>query len=318
MLPKSCLLAAVDLGSNSFRLEIDRYYKGRLLRKDYIREPVRLGRGLHEDLSLDHSAMERGWNCLKNFNDILHKQKVRYVRAVATQTLRQANNRMEFIEQGQELLGCPIEVISGQEEAHLIYLGVSAVLNEDKTPGDSLPPEKRFVVDVGGRSTEVIIGQDMQALAAQSCPVGSVGLSMDYFADNQLTPPQFSQAVAHAHTYFEQAAQQMQHDSNAPLLWEQAYGASGTIGAISSVLKNNQISDGQITRPGLDWIYEQLIRAGSIDALQMTGLGDRKDVIGGGLSVMLALFDTFPNLRTLVPARGALRQGVLYKMIENP
>ena len=318
MLPKNCLLAAVDLGSNSFRVEVDRYQKGTLTRKDYIREPVRLGRGLNHEMRLDQASMERGWACLEQFGAYLRQQNVYQARAVATQTLRQAVNRNEFIEIGQKFLGVPIEIISGEQEALFIYTGVCALLDEAYPPAQGeQEQEKRFVIDIGGRSTELIVGQGSQALTAYSCPVGSVGLSMDFFANERLTQPQFDQAVAYARTLFNTAAQTMERACGTVLVWDQAYGASGTIGAVSNVLRNNQVTDGAITRPALDWIYEYLLRAGSITALSMPGLGDRRDVVGGGVSILLALFDTFQDLQALVPARGALRQGVLYDMVAS-
>lgn len=312
----SRLLAAADLGSNSFRLEIDRYAQARFTRKSYNREPVRLGRGLRCDLTLDQEAMERGWACLKRFGKILHREKIPYVRAVATQTLRQATNRDDFLKKGNKLLGHPIEVISGEEEAQLIYLGVTSLLQEDVADTQATDAEKRLVIDIGGRSTELVVGTGTRARVARSTPVGSVGLSMDFFNNGILGAAEFDDAVAAAREQFISAAAAMQTSNGAPLVWDAAYGASGTIGSISSVLKINHMSDGLITRDGLHWIHSQLLHAGSLRALQMPGLGDRKDVVGGGLSVLLALFEVFPELTAITPARGALRQGVLQQMIQ--
>lgn len=314
---KSCFLAAIDLGSNSFRLEVGRYHKGQLARTAYLREPIRLGRGLNENAELDLAFMKRGWSCLRRFDKYLHKQKIFNVRAVATQTLRQAVNRDVFIEKGQKILGFPIEVISGQQEANLTYLGVCALLDKSKTRFGKRSTENRLVLDIGGRSTELIVGKGPKPLAGQSCSVGSVGLSMDFFANGLLAAQQFERACACARAHFEQAIAQMKEATGAPLIWDKAYGASGTIGAISSVLKKNKQTDGCITRPALEWIYQQLLHARSCEAISMPGLGERKDVIGGGVSILRALFDIFENLHTLYPARGALRQGLLYDMIDS-
>ena len=137
MLPKNCFLAAIDLGSNSFRLEIDHYSKGKVFRKDYLREPIRLGVGLDEQNALTRDAMERGWVCLQMFKEHLDEMNIHRIRAVATQTLRVATNRDAFIKRGRKILGCPIEVISGKEEALLIYTGVTAILDrKEKEPND--------------------------------------------------------------------------------------------------------------------------------------------------------------------------------------
>lgn len=314
MLPKNCYLAAIDLGSNSFRLEIDHYLKGKIFRKHYLREPVRLGRGLNAENILAQDSIERGWRCLKDFKKLLRSLKIAHIRAVATQTLRVAKNSDVFIKKGEKILSCPIEIIPGEEEARLIYLGVTAMLDKLK-PQYPAYGERRLVTDIGGRSTELIVGQAMHPIAAQSTPIGSVGMTMDFFADKQFSSAQINQAIEHAKTLFAAAQQQLQADACGTLVWDKAYGASGTIGAVSSVLKTNKITDGRITRPALEWMRDQLIQAGSVDALKMPGLGDRQDVVGGGLAIIIALFDTFERLEELFPTRGALRQGIVFEML---
>ena len=179
MAPES-LLAAVDLGSNSFRLEIGRVGSHqRIERVEYLKETVRQGNGLNERHELTDEAMQRGWDCLARFGERLAGFAADQVRAVATQTLREARNRDVFIARGSTLLGFPIEVISGEEEARLIYRGVSSLL----------PPssQRRLVVDIGGRSTEVIIGQHGEARQVASYPIGSVAWSTQFFGEGTLS-----------------------------------------------------------------------------------------------------------------------------------
>ena len=164
------LLAAVDLGSNSFRLEIGRLDHNRIHRIEYLKETVRQGNGLDDDRNLTAEAMQRGWDCLARFGERLASFKKHQVRAVATQTLREARNRDEFLLRANKLLGFQIEVIPGREEARLIYQGVAHQLPQSS--------ERRLVVDIGGRSTEMILGKNLQANTTESYRVGSVAWSM--------------------------------------------------------------------------------------------------------------------------------------------
>ena len=173
------LLAAVDLGSNSFRLEIGRYDSGHIERVEYLKETVRQGSGLDEHKNLSLVAMERGWECLARFAERLQGFQKHQVRAVATQTLREARNRDDFVRKAQQVLGFGIEVVSGHEEARLIYQGVSRLLPQSD--------ERRLVVDIGGRSTELILGQGFGARQMESFRLGSVAWSTRYFPHGQLT-----------------------------------------------------------------------------------------------------------------------------------
>jgi exopolyphosphatase/guanosine-5'-triphosphate,3'-diphosphate pyrophosphatase len=295
-------LAAVDLGSNSFRCEIGRLESGQIVRADYLKETVRLGGGLDEKERLTEAAALRGLACLERFAERIRDFHPQYVRAVATQTLREAVNREDFLRRATDVLGFSIEVISGREEARLIYSGVSHLL-----PASN---ERRLVIDIGGRSTELILGRNLTAGAAESHRVGSVSLSQRYFADGRFTARAFSQAIIAAQAAFEES-----QDIFAPEHWDVAYGSSGTVGAVADLLSVNTVTDGDITLEGLQWCSEFLISAGSVDKLRMEGLKeDRKAVIGGGLSVLLALFKTF-EITSLTSAKGALRQGVLFDLL---
>src|SRR3954470_24530623 len=178
-MPSGSLLAAVDLGSNSFRLEIGRFDHGQIQRIEYLKETVRQGSGLDEARNLGAEAMERGWACLARFAERLAGFQPRQVRAVATQTLREARNRDVFLERAHRILGFPIDVISGREEARLIYQGVAHLLPDSG--------ERRLVVDIGGRSTEMILGQQFEARETESYRVGSVAWSLRYFPKGEFT-----------------------------------------------------------------------------------------------------------------------------------
>jgi len=297
-------LAAIDLGSNSFRLEIGRFEHEQLQRAVYIKETIRQGNGLDKDRNLSDEAMQRGWDCLARFSERLNGFKEKQVRAVATQTLREARNRDVFLARGQEILGFPIDVISGKEEARLIYLGVSHLLPQS--------PERRLVIDIGGRSTELILGKGYTAQKMESYRVGSVTWSMKYFPDGAVSKEAFHQAEVAAKAVLDEAL-----GTYAKRHWDSVYGASGTVGAIGDILVGLGYSAHEISRKGLLQVKDILQKSGRMDRVQLEGLkDDRRAVLCGGLSVLLALFDLL-SMDTLLVAEGALRQGVLYDMVER-
>jgi exopolyphosphatase/guanosine-5'-triphosphate,3'-diphosphate pyrophosphatase len=295
--PGTDLLAAVDIGSNSFRVEIGRIVGGRYRRVDYLKQTVRLGAGLDEHGRLTEEAAQRGLQCLQDFAVHLKLLPPARVRAVATQTLREAANRDEFLHRAQVALGFPIEVISGREEARLIYAGVAHLQPSD---------EPRLVIDIGGRSTELILGQGRKPLAAESFAVGSVSLSMRYFGDGRLTAEAFRAAQVAAGAEFEEALATFGPDR-----WARALGSSGTVGAVSQVLQQCGQTDGAVTPAGLAWLIERCLAAGHVDSLPLAGLrDDRRAVIAGGLAILYTLLTHF-GVSELRPAKGALRQGVI-------
>ncbi|QXZ08262.1 Ppx/GppA family phosphatase [Comamonas sp. Y33R10-2] len=304
MAPES-LLAAVDLGSNSFRLEIGRIGSHqRIERVEYLKETVRQGNGLNTRHELSREAMERGWECLARFGERLTGLNASQVRAVATQTLREAINAQEFVDRGSELLGFPIEVISGEEEARLIYRGVAS----------SLPPsqQKRLVIDIGGRSTEIIIGQHSQALQVASFALGSVSWSSHYFSDGVLSKANFQTAIAAAKQTLAQA--QLAYPGTA---WDCAYASSGTANAVADALTAQGLDGRVITPAKLHHLYSQLLELGHIDKLRLPGLKeDRRAVVAGGISVMMAVVDLL-GITELEVAQGALRQGALHDLLDH-
>ena len=296
-------LAAVDMGSNSFRLEIGEVMRGSYRRIDYLKETVRLGAGLDADGLLTEEAAQRGLTCLAGFAQRLSGYALPQVRAVATQTLREARNRDAFLARAETVLGHPIEVISGREEARLIYAGVAR-----------LQPSvaRRLVIDIGGRSTEMIIGAGRKPAQAESFRVGSVSLSMQCFPDGRLTKNAFRRAQIAAGAEFEEALVPFARKH-----WQEALGSSGTVGAVSQLLAASGVTDGSITPDGLRWCIEQCLRAGHIERLGLPGLKeDRRMVIAGGLAILYTLATHF-GIEALRPARGALRQGVIFDLDER-
>ncbi len=296
------LLAAIDLGSNSFRLEIGRLDSGHIQRIEYLKEAVRQGGDLDEDRNLTSEAIERGIRCLARFGERLQGFDASHVRAVATQTLREANNSDVFLKLAKKALGFDVEVISGVEEARLIYQGVSRFLPQSD--------DRRLVIDIGGRSTEFILGQGFKSHHTASLHVGSVAWSIKHFGSGELTEKAFERAEIAAESIFDTLGATFNNKQ-----WDVAYGASGTVGAVADVLVQYGRPVDTVTREGLYWLRDELLRTKHVDKLRLLGLKeDRKPVIAGGLSILLGIFD-FLKIESLNVAKGALRHGVLYDML---
>lgn len=293
-------LAAIDMGSNSFRLETGQMVRGRYRRLHYVKETVRLGAGLDANGLLTEDAAERGLACLRRFALMLTGFAPPQVRAVATQTLREARNRDAFLLRAQAVLGHPIEVISGREEARLIFAGVAHLQPSD---------QRRLVIDIGGRSTEMILGEGERAIQAESFAVGSVSLSLRHFPDGVLSAGRFRAAQVAAGAELEEALGPF-----APDCWEEALGSSGTVGAVSQLLAAAGRDDGVITPRNLQWLIQRCLDAGHVDKLDLPGLkADRRPVIAGGLALLYTLAAQF-GIQRLAPTRGALRQGVIIEL----
>lgn len=290
-------LAAIDIGSNSFRLEIGHLRGGRYRRLEYLKRVVRLGADLDEARRLRESGAQRGLACLAEFAEHLRGLPGVRLRAVATQTLREAVNRDEFLQRANSVLGHPIEVISGREEARLIFAGVSCLQPSD---------QPRLVIDIGGRSTELILGQGRSPGPAESFPVGCVSLSMAHFPDGRLTADAFRHAQVAAGAQFDESLATFDRRH-----WREALGSSGTVGALSDVLQANGLTDGRITPQALAHLIELAIEAGHIDRLSLAGMkDDRRPVFAGGLAILYTLMALL-HIDVLQPAKGALRQGVI-------
>lgn len=297
------LLAAIDIGSNSCLLEIGRVAEGRIVPQTYRKETIRLGGALDAQGRLSAEGMERGWACLERFAALIAALPRSQVRAVGTQTLREATNRDIFLARGSAILGTPIEVIDGEEEARLIYQGVARLLPPS--------PRRRLVIDIGGRSTELCLGQGLQARVTRSVELGSVAWALRYFPDGGLRPEQFAAAQASACAALQAVAAEF-----VPAHWDLAYGASGTAGAISKVLAaQGRHGPGLISRQGLDWLQAHLAQLGHSSQVHLPGLReDLRPVIGGGVSVMRAAFQLLA-IEEMRVTQGALRHGLLYGLL---
>lgn len=298
-------LAAVDLGSNSFRLliaEIDHSSAGPQLRiLDQIKETVRLGAGLDQDGELTEEAQQRALQALGRFAERLHGLKLESFRAVATNTFRVARNVGSFLKRASAVLGHPIEVVAGREEARLIYLGAAHSLPQDH--------QRRLVVDIGGGSTECIIGIDEQARRRESLQIGSVALTQLFFRNGKLTRGAMRRARLHCG---EQLAAHVRGFQR--LGWEYAVGTSGTAKALLQMLEAIR-GDTAITRDGLSLLEDLCVKAGHVDELDLPGLKpDRRPVIGGGLAAMQAVFDEL-GIESMRYCEGALREGILYDLL---
>jgi len=295
-------LAAVDLGSNSFHLQVGRVVDRQIYLLDALREPVRLGGGLTRDRRLDRATQLRALEALARFGERLRGFPPGAVRAVGTNTLRVAKNATQFIADAEEVLGFPIEVIFGREEARLIYLGVSHSL--------PLASHRRLVVDIGGGSTEFVIGAGYEPELMESLPVGCVSHSLRFFDDGRIDKQAMKKAELAASNEIERIVREYRRTG-----WKQAVGSSGTAKSIGAILAANGWSKGTITADGLDRLRSQLIKAGAVGKLDLPGLReDRAEILPGGVAIMLAVFDGL-GLEEMEVSDGALRQGVLYDLL---
>ena len=298
-------LAAVDLGSNSFRLEIVRVDHGQFERAEYFKETVRQGASLDAERNLSTDAMQRGWDCLARFGERLAGFKKSQIRAVATQTLREARNRDVFLARATEILGFPIDVISGREEARLIYQGVASLLPQSQ--------ERRLVADIGGRSTELVLGHGFEPKTMESYRVGSIAWSTRYFPDGNFTEHAFQMAEIAAKAVLDEALNAYGRDQ-----WDRAYGSAGTIGAVGDVLAAAGWPAGSVTQAGLDWLLVKLLEAKDADRLRLPGMKeDRRPIIGGGVSILRAIFSLL-QINEMHAAAGGLRHGLLCDLMGNP
>ncbi|MDQ2076116.1 Ppx/GppA phosphatase family protein [Marinimicrobium sp. ABcell2] len=293
-------IAAIDLGSNSFHLIIARWEDEQLTLLDRLREPVRLGWGLEDSGELDAAAWERAMACLERFGERLREYPSRRVRAVGTKTLRSIIDSQEFLQQAQQRLGHPVEIISGEEEARLVYLGVAHCI----APGEG----QRVVLDIGGGSTEVILGRGMAPELKESLSMGCVALTKKFFIEGKVTDTLITRArVA--------CLQELAPVSDAFVEagWNEALGASGTIKAVAKVCEENGWSDGTITEDGLHKIIDLYRRHKTLE-LDIKGLpDDRRPVFLGGVIVLAALFESL-RLEQVTAADWALREGLLYDL----
>ncbi|QSB03479.1 exopolyphosphatase [Methylomonas sp. EFPC1] len=295
-------VAAVDLGSNSFHMIICSLHNGKLQTIDRLKEMVRLAAGLDQHKNLDQLTQERALACLERFGQRIRDFAPNSVAIVGTNTLRIARNSQQFINKAEKALGHPIHIISGIEEARLIYQGVAHSLGSNAN--------NRFVMDIGGSSTEYIIGRDDIAHTKESLNMGCVTVSQNFFKNGELTKKAFRKAMLFA----EQHLEPFQNAFNSQN-WEEAIGASGSLKAVSNVLQTMGWSNNDITNEGLEQLVAHLLKLNRIDEISFPALSiERRPVFIGAVAIVYATFKTL-NIQQMTVSDGALREGLVQDLL---
>ncbi len=295
-------LAAVDLGSNSFHLQIGRVVEAQIYPLDSVREVVRLGGGFTGDKRIDRATQAKALEALAKFAERLRGFPRQAVRVVGTNALRVAKNAPQFLREARQVLGFPIEVISGREEARLIYLGVA----------HSLPAaaHKRLVVDVGGGSTELIIGTGLEPRLTESLYMGCVSYSLKFFAEGKIDKARMKAAELAARQELAGMVSRYRAEG-----WDESVGSSGTARSMENILRENGFAAEGLTREGLDRLRSLLLKHEKADPSRIAGLRpNRAPVLAGGLAIMSAVFDEL-GIEAMKVSDGALRHGVLYDLL---
>ena len=297
------LLAAIDMGSNSFHLAIARVDHGEVKKVASMSEKVQLAAGLDENKNLTEAAQQRGLACLSRFVGRLGSVQPNRLRIVATNALRQAKNGHEFIQKAAEILPKPIEIIAGREEARLIYLGVSHTMANSG---------RRLVIDIGGGSTELIIGEEFEPIHTESVQMGCVAFSKAYFTDGEINQKSFDKAVNAARKELSGIANTYKAAG-----WDTVVGSSGTIKACRQITVNMGWSNEreELTRDGLEKLKEKLLKYKHVSEMEFDGLKeDRRAVLPAGIAILSTVFDVL-GVDKLVYSDGALREGVMYDLL---
>ena len=297
------LLAAIDMGSNSFHLAIARVDHGEVKKVASMSEKVQLAAGLDENKNLTEAAQQRGLACLSRFVGRLCSVQPNRLRIVATNALRQAKNGHEFIQTAAEILPKHIEIIAGREEARLIYLGVSHTM---------VNSGRRLVIDIGGGSTELIIGEEFEPIHTESLQMGCVAFTKAFFVDGEINQKSFDKAVVAARKELSGIANTYKEAG-----WDTVVGSSGTIKACRQITVNMGWSNEkeELTRDGLDKLKEKLLKYKHVAEMEFDGLKeDRRAVLPAGIAILYAIFDVL-ELDKLVYSDGALREGVMYDLL---
>ncbi len=295
-------LAAVDLGSNSFHMVIGRVIGEQVSLIDRLREPVRLAAGLRDDGSLEDETVERALGCLERFAERLRGVPRERKRVVGTNTLRRARRGGEFLARARAILGVPVEILPGPEEARLVYLGVS----HDVAFGQG----QRLVIDIGGGSTEVIVGEGFEPRIMDSLHMGCVSWSSRFFKRDKITRDAFRAAELAARQELETVERKVREAG-----WKDCIGSSGTIKAVREIVRESGWSEAWIDRPAAKALRKRMIEAGTVDALDLPGLErERAPVLAGGLAILRAVIDTFA-VETMRTSDYALREGILHDLI---
>lgn len=295
------LLGAVDLGSNSFRVVIARVESERIVPQSYWKETIRLAGGFDENGALTPEAQARALTALARFRERLSGIPPERVRAVGTQAMRAATNAEAFLAKAQEALGYRIDILSGHEEARLVFKGCA----------QTLPPseKRRLIIDIGGASTEFIIGRGAQADKCESYKIGCVNTSLRFFPDGKFSPKAFDRAVVACCADLEDSIRAFGSPN-----YDEAYGSAGTFGAVSDMCVSLGWSDGEVRPEHLEKLRRMLLEMHDAKSVRFEGLKeDRREVIAGGLAVLIACYRTL-GIESMRPASGALRIGLLHDL----
>ncbi|MDF2182629.1 exopolyphosphatase [Neptuniibacter sp. CAU 1671] len=299
---ESQLLAAIDLGSNSFHMVVAQHTQGEIRPLDILSEKVQLAAGIDSNGMLMDDAWQRGLECLSRFAQRISELPRENIRAVGTNALREAQNSQAFIEAAEKVIGAPLEIIAGREEARLIYLGVAHTLSDDHGP--------RLVVDIGGGSTEFIIGERFEPHLTESLHIGCVSYSQYFFPDGKITTEGFKRAYTTAcRELLAIRAEYQKHG------WTSSVGASGTIKAIRNVCSQLGWCEDTLTLQALNSLKERILKVNHFEKLDLPGLkAERLHLLPAGCAILCAIFDTL-NVERMEFSDGALREGVLYDMV---
>lgn len=296
------LLAAVDLGSNSFHLVVARYSHGQLVVIDRLRESVRLGSGLDAEGRLDRDVAARALGCLERFGQRLREMHPDKIRVVGTNALRRAHRKQSFLEKARAALGAPIEIVSGIEEARLIYSGVVHTMPD--TDG------RRLVIDIGGGSTELIIGEHRTPVRLVSTELGCVTMTERFFANGKISRKRFDRARVMARSELEPLEEAFRRTG-----WDNAIGSSGSIKSVGDAIRELDPMAMAITRDGLDAVIERALSASHVRDIALSSLNEeRRQVFAGGLAILAEIFEVLA-LRKMEISDGAMRDGVLYDLV---
>ncbi len=295
------LVAAIDLGSNSFHMIVARVDQGEIRPVERLGEKVQLAAGINSSGELSPESMERGLNCLRQFAQYLMAKKIQAIRIVGTNALRKASNSHIFVKDAENILGHPVEIIAGREEARLIYLGVAQTQSDDN--------ERRLVMDIGGGSTEFVIGEKFEPRLMESLHMGCVVYTDRFFGTRELNPQRFQSA------YYAARLELLNIEKEYLALdWVDAVGSSGSIRAVSIILAS--MGEGEvITRNLLEMLKKKILEYRSIHRVKFPGLKpDRQAILPAGLAILMAGFDAL-KIQRMQFSEGALREGVLYDML---
>lgn len=295
------IIAAVDLGSNSFHMKVARFEAGRLVVIDRLREMVRLAAGLDKSGNINKASQARALECLARFGQRIRDMHADKVRVVATNTFRKARKTGKFRRRAEKALGHPIEVVSGREEARLVYSGVAH--------SSPMHVQRMLVLDIGGGSTELIAGEGFSPRELFSLQMGCVSITRKFFGDGRITRKRIKKARIAARVKLEPVVTQLRAWD-----WEEAVGASGTVRAAAGVLAMQGVKEG-LTLAGLESLYEPMAAAGSLERLSLPGLAsERAPVFPGGVVILESVFREL-GIKSMRVSDGALREGILFDLI---